>query len=459
MSLDRQSIEAARTDVAVFAELLIGEPLWPHQLDLARSDARIRCVCSGRQAGKSRTLAVLSLHEAFARPGTRVLIISAGEEAAKDLLSEISALAKSPLLTGSVLDDERHQINLTNGSSIRSVPASEKQVRGKSVDLLVIDEAAFVSEEIWTAARYTAVGRQGSRIVMASTPWGPKDRFFALTYRAGVRHEAGYESIRWPSTASPMVDAELLEMWRATSPDREYRREVLAEWVDSDGSYFTDAELESAISDYSLTSPEDAQGRPVNGGVDWGFARDSSALVLVAAARPGELAGEWPDRTLCIPWIEDAVGVTYRTFVRRVLQVARGYQMGRLASETNGVGAMPTEELKELGRGRIGRLIPVATTAATKEEGFGRIKVLIEQGRLALPRHPALLSQLSALEYQERESGNVRIAVPERAGHDDLAMALCLAIGVSDVASKPRRGMRTYGEELRSTRASSLPWS
>jgi hypothetical protein len=145
--------------------------------------------------------------------------------------------------------------------------------------------------------------------------------------------------------------------------------------------------------------------------------------------------------------------------VRRVLQVARGYQMGRLASETNGVGAMPTEELKELGRGRIGRLIPVATTAATKEDGFGRIKVLIEQGRLVLPRHPALLSQLSALEYQERESGNVRIAVPGRAGHDDLAMALCLAIGVSDVASKPRRRMRLYGEELRSTRASSLPWS
>jgi hypothetical protein len=280
MSLDRQSIEAARTDVAVFADLLIGEPLWPHQLDLARSYARIRCVCSGRQAGKSRTLAVLSLHEAFARPATRVLIISAGEEAAKDLLSEISALAKSPLLTGSVLDDERHQINLTNGSSIRSVPASEKQVRGKSVDLLVIDEAAFVSEEIWTAARYTAVGRQGSRVVMASTPWGPKDRFFALTYRAGVRHEAGYESFRWPSTASPMVDAELLEMWRATSTDREYRREVLAEWVDSDGSYFTDAELESAISDYPLIPPENAQGRLVNGGVDWGFARDSSALIL-----------------------------------------------------------------------------------------------------------------------------------------------------------------------------------
>ncbi|HUP70196.1 MAG TPA: hypothetical protein VM142_10330 [Acidimicrobiales bacterium] len=55
--------------------------------------------------------------------------------------------------------------------------------------------------------------------------------------------------------------------------------------------------------------------------------------------------------------------------------------------------------------------------------GFGRIKVLLQQGRLALPRHPALLSQLSALAFETREAGTPHISVPERAGHDDLAMA------------------------------------
>jgi hypothetical protein len=146
VKIDRQTIESARTDVAVFAEVLVGKPLWSHQLDLARSDARIRSVCSGRQAGKTRTLAVLALHEAFGAPDRRVLVVSAGESAAKDLLAQVSMLTTSPLLAGSVVDDDHHLLTLSNGSSIRSVPASEKQIRGQAIDLLVVDEACFVSE-------------------------------------------------------------------------------------------------------------------------------------------------------------------------------------------------------------------------------------------------------------------------------------------------------------------------
>jgi len=100
---------------------------------------------------------------------------------------------------------------------------------------------------------------------------------------------------------------------------------------------------------------------------------------------------------------------------------------------------MPTQELQRLLRGSAVQgccLVPVTTTSASKEEAFGRLRILLQQGRLALPRHPRLLGQLSALEFEERESGTVRIEVPQRMGHDDLAMALALAAGVGDVASK-----------------------
>jgi hypothetical protein len=70
--------------------------------------------------------------------------------------------------------------------------------------------------------------------------------------------------------------------------------------------------------------------------------------------------------------------------------------------------------------------------------------MLLSQGRLALPRHPRLLAQLSALEFEERDSGTVRIEVPERAGHDDLAMALCLAVAETDVGSHPAGGARIH---------------
>jgi hypothetical protein len=63
-----------------------------------------------------------------------------------------------------------------------------------------------------------------------------------------------------------------------------------------------------------------------------------------------------------------------------------------------------------------------------KQDGFGYVRLLLQQHRLRLPRHPALLKQLAALEYEQLESGLLRISVPEARGHDDLAMSLCLAV-------------------------------
>lgn len=106
----------------------------------------------------------------------------------------------------------------------------------------------------------------------------------------------------------------------------------------------------------------------------------------------------------------------------------------------NGVGGMPTQELTQRlrGRGLPGNVLGVHTDARLKENAGGTLKLWMQQGRLALPRHPALLRQLAALEFETTEAGTVRIAVPERAGHDDLVMALCLA--AHHQASIDRRG-------------------
>ena len=261
---DRDTIDRARTDPGVFAQELIGERLWPHQRNVVRSKARIRAICSGRQAGKSRTLSVLTLHKGFATAGERILILSAGEDLARDLLRSTAALAQAPMLAGSVLDENAGRLVLSNGSEIISVPASTKQIRGRAIDLLVLDEACFMDESLWEAAKYTTIARPRSKIVMASTPFGRADRFFAVAYRAGLERNRvdGYESFHWPSTASPLVDKDLLEAWRRTSTDRDYRREVLAEWADDQGAYFTSEERDQACCDYPLVPPEQARGRP-----------------------------------------------------------------------------------------------------------------------------------------------------------------------------------------------------
>lgn len=433
---DRSLLERARSDVGVFAEALVAEPLWPHQLVLARSPARVRVACCGRQSGKSRTLAMMALHEAFSGPGRLVLVVSATDDAAKRLLAEVAALASAPLLAGSVVDESKSLLVLSNGSQVVSVPASERQVRGYTADLLVIDEAAFVSEEVWAAARFTTIAR-GGRIVLASTPYGRRDRFFAGLFFAGVAGSSGVESFQWASDASPMVSREVLDEWRPTMTERQYRAEILAEWVDEAGAYFTAEELDACTAAFEMIRPGHARGQSAVAGVDWGVSHDACALVVVGVLADGgenvELVGEEP--VFVVAWAEAAHRFGLNRWAEHVAEVsdptAGGFDMFQVASEANGVGSGPTETLQSAfaQRGlRRWAARPVWTDLRRKVSAYGVVKLLVEQRRLVLPRFPPLLAQLQALEYETSDAGNVRLAVPERAGHDDLADALMQAM-------------------------------
>jgi len=461
---DIDVVDRARADVGYFARVLTGEALWPHQLKLATSVARIVCACIGRQAGKSRTLAVLALWHAFRTPGFRVLVLSAGDDAAKDLLAEISRLASSPLLAGSVVDETASTITLSNGSTIRCVPQSEKQVRGKTIDLLILDEACYQDEEIWRAARFTILARPGSRVFMASTPRGKRDRFFAKHYHLakpgqGPVVQAGditVESFHWPSTVSPMVDEGLIEFWRTTDDPRVFQREVLAEWTDEAGQYFTADEIDACVAPFEMIHPDKARGQLAVAGVDWGGRRDSNALAVIGVLGPNDPQGQFRDDPLfVVPWVSERLGSMNewaRDIARWSDPSVGGYQMRGIASEMNGVGTGPTELLQESLRLRDVRswARPVWTTTARKQNAFGVLKLLLDQHRIVLPAEPVLRRQLEALEFETMESGTTKISVPDSKGHDDVAMALCQALScIRHVrGGRPEADMVGFGELL-----------
>lgn len=430
------ALDRARRDPAVFAELLVGAPLWEHQLQVVRSPARYRVICAGRQVGKSRLLAVLALHQAFATPRSRTLLVSAGETASKRLLEEATDLTEaSPLLSGSMVQEDTHTslLTLSNGSTIRSVPSSHAKVRGWAVDLLILDEAGFIPDDIWRAAEPTIVARPGSRVLLSSSPWGAADHFFRWMWRRGMdAPDRQLASWHWPSSVSPMVDAELLEAIRERDPVH-FAREYMAEWTDSAGAYFTEVELSEAMGDFPLVPYQrGVELGVVAGGVDWGYARDANALAVIAA-RP-----EVDDRgrvRFWVPWVEAAHNVAYADWVDHLVacsdvgESSDGFRFAQLVCEANGVGAMPSQVLDAAmsARGRAGVVRTTWTDARLKETAFGYIKLLMQQGRLELPPSPELLKQLRALEFEQLASGGVRLAVPERLGHDDLAMSLALA--------------------------------
>jgi hypothetical protein len=426
-----RGLQRARRDAGVFAKLLLNEELWDHQLEVVRSRARYRVICAGRQVGKSRLLAVLALHQAFSKAGSLTLLVSAGEVASRRILSDVAGLAlASPLLRGSLVDEQSQVVVLTNGSTIRSVLASQRQIRGWAVDLLIVDEAGFLDAEVWRSAEPAIIARRGSRVVMSSSPWGSADHPFRQLWNRGMSSPDGQvEAWHWPSSTSPLVDQQLLAEIRERETPAYFEREYLSQWSDPAGAYFTQSELEGATEDYPLVDPLSdgaAELGTVCGGIDWGMARDAHALTVIAAREPDERgrARYW------VAWCEERFGLGYEAWLDRLVEVAGWFTFSVLSSECNGVGAAPSQILARRLWEQFGRDVvePVTTSARSKEDCFGYVKLLLQQGRFALPRHPSLLRQLAGLEFTMTEGGLLKIAVPERAGHDDLVMSLCLAV-------------------------------
>src|SRR6185437_7326899 len=138
---------------------------------------RALLLCS-RQAGKSQVAGALALCEAIRQPRSLILLLSptlrqSGELFRDKLLPLWSALGRPLLLR----PPTQLSLELANSSRIISLPESEGGIRGYSgVRLLVIDEAARVSDDLYRAVRPMLAVSQG-RLIAMSTPFGKRGFF------------------------------------------------------------------------------------------------------------------------------------------------------------------------------------------------------------------------------------------------------------------------------------------
>src|SRR3954451_16546888 len=126
----------------------------PWQARLLRSTSKRMLLNCSRQSGKSTTVGTLAAHTALYEPGALVLLLSptlrqSGELFRKVLDAYSAAGESEPPEAQSAL-----QLELKNGSRVVSLPGRENTVRGYSgVDLLIIDEASRVADELYMSVR------------------------------------------------------------------------------------------------------------------------------------------------------------------------------------------------------------------------------------------------------------------------------------------------------------------
>jgi hypothetical protein len=291
--------------------------------------------------------------------------------------------------------------------------------RGHTAGGVVIDESADVSERAWyevlrpmlidTDGWAWCIGTPKSRNWFWREHVRAADRADSRAWQVptlGVRLTA-QGLVRAPHPLeNPAIPFAEIQQMAATMPERTFRQEILAEFIEDTGGVFRRVTERATLPGLLEPNPQ----RQTVMGVDWGKSQDFTVLVVVDVTT-GHVVGF--DRFNQIDWAVQ----------RERLRALWGqWRCGVILAERNSIGDPNIEALQRDG-------LPVqgfTTTNSTKTQAIEALSLAIETGQTQYPPLPPLLDELHAYEMTRLPSGATRYSAPEGL-HDDCVIAFALA--------------------------------
>lgn len=461
---DRETLRRAREDLGEFATM-VGRPLTAWQVEALRLRTRTTVVRAPRQTGKSRALALLAVHGAFRNPDCRVLIVSAGETGARRLLGDVRAIiAGSPGLSVSVVDENAGFVRLTNGSETRCVPASEAQIRGWSVDLLLVDEAALVDDDLLHGAAIpTTAARPNARVVLMSSARGASGGF----YEAFVRGFAGTDphtmAFSWWIRDAYWITPDALGAMRESIPPALARAELDNEWLDvGDGlRLIEDEHIDDAVArELPGLGPDRLRdlpgGGPLRLGVD--VARSGGDETVGVQVRGGRVRVAF-----------HGIGWDLMATADRVVQAVTADVLADPAAmaivDATGLGAGVVDRARQLGAPVQGfvsasRARQPERHANARAEAYVRLADALRGGLLDIdPADRVLVAQLRQIRWRTDQRGRVLVeskdslrgrgvSSPDRVDALTMALSLDAAWQPAEILTDEERERREREELL-----------
>ena len=166
---------------------------------------------------KSRQLGISTLSAGYALwlmtfySDKNILVIATKQEVAKNLVLKVKVMYEylPSWLKLPTVEDNKLSLRLNNGSQIKATSSSGDSGRSEALSLLIIDEAAFISnvEEIWISAQQTLA--TGGGAIILSTPNGTGN-FFHKTWVGAESGQNRFKTIRLKWDVHPERD----QTWR-----------------------------------------------------------------------------------------------------------------------------------------------------------------------------------------------------------------------------------------------------
>jgi hypothetical protein len=183
---------------------------------------------------------------AIAEAPALVLLFSPTQRQSDELFKKVTDLYRAlgrPIPTTQPRDSTR-RLELANGSRVLSLPGEEASVRGFSgPKLVVIDEAARVSDGLFVAVRPMLAVSRGA-LVALSTPFAKQGWFFTEWFGTSE-----WNRIKITAHDCPRISPAFLAEERRVLGPRLFSQEYECEFGETIDSLFTQTDIENARAD------------------------------------------------------------------------------------------------------------------------------------------------------------------------------------------------------------------
>lgn len=197
------------------------------QQEVFKDTTRFKVVAAGRRCGKSRLSAVTLLIEALNCPdGSAVMYIAPTLGQARTIIWDLLHELGRPVIKSSHVNNL--EITLINGKKILVRGADNPDsLRGVSLTYVVLDEAAFIKQDVWEKIIRASLSDKKGRALFISTPSGRN--WFYDVYKLG-QDGTDEEWKAWHKTTqdNETIDPKEVEAAKRTLSSFAFKQEYLS---------------------------------------------------------------------------------------------------------------------------------------------------------------------------------------------------------------------------------------
>ncbi len=300
------------------------------QKEVFNSPARFKIVAAGRRCGKSRLSAITLLIEGLNCPeGAAVMYIAPTLGQARAIIWDLIHDLGRQVIKSSHINNL--EITLINGRKIMVRGADNPDsLRGMSLTYVVLDEVAFIKQDIWEKVIRASLSDRKGRALFISTPSG-RNWFYDI-YKLGMEEtDDEWRSWHYTTKDNETIDPKEIDAAERTLSSFAFKQEYLSSFDNAGSDVFKEA--------WFKTAPEPKSGSYVvaidlagfeDVAKNAGAAKkrlDETAIAIVKITDSGNW---WVKRIDHGRWDIMKTAVSILKAIREVQPIATGIEQGAL---------------------------------------------------------------------------------------------------------------------------------